>query len=147
MGFIPASSRFAGAFLLGATALGVAACNSGTNAQPQIPLTVVNEVLFLTDQQNSALRFDNGAVYHKGGLRGLIVVRQNAGTYLAFDRTCPYQPQDTCARVRIEPFIRIFDSCCQSQFGFTGQPQGGPATLPLRRYSTALSGNTLTITN
>ncbi|SET92122.1 Rieske (2Fe-2S) protein [Hymenobacter actinosclerus] len=147
MRFVPASSRFLGFCALAATALGVAACNSGSSAQPQIPLTIVNEVLFLTDQQNSALRFDNGAVYHKGGLRGLIVVRQNAGSYLAFDRTCPYQPQDTCARVRIEPYLRLFDPCCQSQFGFTGQPQGGPATLPLRRYSTALSGNTLTITN
>lgn len=133
--------------MLAATALGLTACNSGSNAQPQIPLAIVNEVLFLTDQQNSALRFDNGAVYTKGGLRGLIVVRQNAGTYLAFDRTCPYQPQDTCARVRIEPLFRLFDPCCQSQFSFTGQPQGGPATLPMRRYSTALSGNTLTITN
>lgn len=140
-------SRFVAPLLLAAATLSLAACNSGNNAQPQIPLAVVNEVLFLTDQQNSALRFDNGAVYHKGGLRGLIVVRQSAGSYLAFDRTCPYQPQDTCGRVRIEPLLRLFDPCCQSQFGFTGQPQGGPTTLPLRRYSTALSGNTLTITN
>lgn len=147
MRFFSVPLHFFGALLLAAVVLGVGACNSGSNVQPQIPLAVVNEVLFLTDQQNSSLRFDNGAVYVKGGLRGLIVVRQNAGTYLAFDRTCSYQPQDTCARVRIEPFIRIFDPCCQSQFGFTGQPQGGPATLPLRRYSTALSGNTLTITN
>ena len=147
MRFTLLSSRLTGALLLATGTVGIAACNSGTNAQPQIPLTVVNEVLFLTDQQNSALRFDNGAVYTKGGLRGLIVVRQSAGSYLAFDRPCPYQPQDTCARVRIEPLLRLFDPCCQSQFGFTGQPQGGPASLPLRRYSTALSGNTLTITN
>ncbi|NVO85711.1 Rieske (2Fe-2S) protein [Hymenobacter terrestris] len=144
---IPVFSRFLGLCVLATTALGIAACGSGSNAQPQIPLAIVNEVLFLTDQQNSALRFDNGAVYTKGGLRGLIVVRQNVGTYLAFDRTCPYQPQDTCARVRIEPLFRLFDPCCQSQFSFTGQPQGGPATLPMRRYSTALSGNVLTITN
>ena len=143
------SSRFGIGAVLLSLALALPACNSGGNAQPQIPLAAVSEVLFLTDQKNSALRFDNGAVYLRGkpGVRGIIVIRQNASSYLAFDRNCPYQPQDTCARVFIEPFVRIYDPCCQSQFSFQGQPQGGPATLPLRRYTTALSGNTLTITN
>lgn len=126
----------------------LSACNSsGGDAQPQIPLAAVNEQLILTDQQNSALRFDNGAIAIRGGVRGIIVVRQNSSTYLAFERNCPYQPLDTCARVTIEPFLRLYDPCCKSQFSFTGQPEAGPATLPLRRYSTALSGNLLTITN
>ncbi|MBT9395437.1 hypothetical protein KLP40_19895 [Hymenobacter sp. NST-14] len=136
------------AALLAGLLLAFSACNStGSNVQPQIPLAAVNELLVLTDQQNANLRFDNGAVYHKGGVRGLIVVRQNASTYLAFERNCPYQPQDTCARIFINPFVQLYDPCCQSQFSFTGQPQGGPASLPLRRYNTALSGNNLTITN
>ncbi|MCB2406677.1 hypothetical protein [Hymenobacter lucidus] len=122
-------------------------CGAGSEAQPQIPLTSFNEVLYLTDQQNSALRFDNGAVYHAGGVRGLIVVRQNASTYLAFERTCTYNSADTCARVKFTPFVQIYDPCCKSQFNFQGQVQGGPANLPLRRYATSLSGNTLTITN
>ncbi|MBX0291550.1 hypothetical protein K3G63_13955 [Hymenobacter sp. HSC-4F20] len=126
----------------------LASCNSSAgDAQPQIPLAAVNEVLFLSDQQNSNLRFDNGAVYHKGGVRGLIIVRQNVSSYLAFDRNCPYHPLDTCARVKIDPFLRLYDPCCNSQFSFQGQVQGGPATRPLRQYNTALSGNTLTITN
>ena len=136
------------AYLLLAGPALLVACNSGSsNVQPQIPLAAVNEQLVLTDQQNSNLRFDNGAVYVKGGVRGIVVVRQNASSYLAFERTCPYQPQDTCSRVKVEPFLRLYDPCCKSQFSFTGQPESGPATLPLRRYSTALSGNILTITN
>ncbi|WP_157807655.1 hypothetical protein [Hymenobacter chitinivorans] len=122
-------------------------CGSSTNVQPQIPIVAFSEVLYLTNQENSALRFDNGAVYHKGGVNGLIVVRQNASTYLAFERTCTYNPTDTCARVKISPFVQLFDPCCKSQFNFQGQPQGGPASLALRRYSTSLSGNILTITN
>ncbi|MCB2376576.1 hypothetical protein LGH70_03220 [Hymenobacter sp. BT635] len=122
-------------------------CGSNSEAQPQIPLAAFNEVLNLTDQQNSNLRFDNGAVYHTGGVRGLIVVRQNASTYLAFERTCTYNSADTCARVKFVQFAQIFDPCCKSQFNFQGQVQGGPANLPLRRYSTSLSGNILTITN
>ena len=93
------------------------------------------------------MRFDNGAVYVKGGVRGIIVVRQNATSFLAFDRNCSYRPLDTCARVRIDPFLRLFDPCCQSQFSLQGQVQGGPATRPLRRYTTSLAGNILTITN
>lgn len=132
----------------GAVATLLTGCNSSSNdGQPQIPLAAVNEILFLTDQQNSNLRFDNGAVYHKGGVRGLIIVRQNASSYLAFDRNCPYQPLDTCARLKIDPFLRLYDPCCQSQFSLQGQPQAGPATRPLRQYNASLSGNTLTITN
>lgn len=134
--------------LAGTGALALAACNStNDSAEPQIPLAAFNTSLNLIDQQNSSLRFDNGAVYHTGGVRGLIVVRQNAGTYLAFDRNCPYQPLDTCARLRIEPQVYLYDPCCKSQFTLQGQLLSGPATRPLRQYRTSLSGNILTITN
>ncbi|GAB3232026.1 hypothetical protein GCM10027346_18950 [Hymenobacter seoulensis] len=133
------------AFLAASVLVG---CNSSSgDVQPQIPLAAVNEVVNLTNQQSSNLRFDNGAIYISGGVRGIIVVRQTASTYLAFERNCPYQPLDTCARVKIDPFLRLYDPCCQSQFSFHGQPQSGPATRPLRQYATALSGNILTITN
>lgn len=139
--------RAVGAASLLASQLLLGACNNTDNVQPQIPLAAVNELVVLTDQQNSNLRFDNGAVYIKGGVRGIIVVRQNASNYLAFERNCPYQPLDTCAVVKIDPFIRLYDPCCKSQFSLQGQVQGGPANQNLRRYSTALSGNLLTITN
>lgn len=125
------------------------ACGSGSSdPSPYIPYTIVNEVLNLTNQENANLRFDNGAVTHAGGLRGLIVVRQNASTYLAFERTCPYQPTSACARVHIDA-SRLFltDSCCGSKFDLQGQPISGPAARPLQRYATALSGNLLTINN
>ncbi|UOQ80319.1 hypothetical protein [Hymenobacter sp. 5414T-23] len=108
-----------------ATSVVLAACSNSNDAQPQIPLATVNELVVLTDQKNSNLRFDNGAVYINGGVRGIIVVRQNASSYLAFERNCPYQPLDTCARVKIDPFIRLYDPCCTSQFSFQGQVQGG----------------------
>ncbi|UYZ62515.1 Rieske (2Fe-2S) protein [Hymenobacter weizhouensis] len=126
----------------------LAACSSSSpDPNPQIPLAAVNEIVNLTNQQNSALRFDNGAIYVKGGVRGIIVVRQNASSFLAFERNCPYQPLDTCARIKIDPFLRLYDPCCQSQFSLQGQVQAGPATRPLRQYNTSLSGNLLTITN
>ncbi|MDF7814355.1 hypothetical protein [Hymenobacter sp. YC55] len=127
----------------------VVACGSDTtNVEPQIPIVSFSESLNITNQQYTALRADNGAIYFTGGLRGLIIVRQNASTYLAFERNCPYRVSDTCARVSIDP-SRLFlkDACCGSQFDLQGRVQGGPASRPLRKYSTALSGNILSITN
>ena len=127
----------------------LAACGSDSNnVEPQIPYVTFSTVLYLSDQQSSNLRFDNGAIYHAGGLRGLIVVRRNASTYVAFDRKCSYRVNDTCGRVAIDP-SRLFlkDACCGSQFDLQGRPQSGPASRPLRQYTTTLSGNTLNITN
>ncbi|WP_375435724.1 hypothetical protein [uncultured Hymenobacter sp.] len=127
----------------------VVSCGSDTsNVEPQIPLASFSESLNITNQQYTALRTDKGAIYFTGGVRGLIIVRQNASTYLAFERNCPYRVNDTCARVSIDA-SRLFlkDACCGSQFDLQGRVQGGPANRPLRQYSTSLSGNLLNITN
>ena len=133
-----------------------ASCNTDNGAQPLIPYAPVNLVLDLTNQQYRALRFDNGVVAlpvkgpaGAGGVRGVLVVRQSASSYLAFERNCPYQSGNTCARVGFDtspaPFLR--DSCCGSQFSLQGQVQGGPAPRALLQYNTNLSGNQLSITN
>ncbi|MCC2547424.1 hypothetical protein LJY25_13290 [Hymenobacter sp. BT175] len=140
---------FAAALLLLGSAHLLAGCGPDSGAgDPLIPYVSFNEQINLSNQQYSALRADNGAAYTNGGVKGLIIVRQNSSSYLAFERNCPYQPYDACARVRIDP-SRLFlaDTCCRSQFSLLGQPQGGPAFRPLRQYATNLSGNILTITN
>lgn len=133
--------------LLGSQLL-VACGSDTTRVEPQIPIVTFSESLNITNQQYTALRADNGAVYHTGGVRGLIIVRQNASTYFAFERNCPYRVTDTCARVSID-LSRLFlkDACCGSQFDLQGRVQGGPATRALRQYNTSISGNLLSITN
>lgn len=132
------------------------ACNSKVNPIDTIPNVPVNVQLDLLDQQNRALRFDNGVVAilpgsanGRGGVKGIYVVRQNATSYLAFERNCPYQPLDACATVTLDKSSRLFfrDSCCTSQFDLLGRVTGGPSPRPLRQYSTSLSGSLLTITN
>ena len=131
-------------------------CGAKTDDQPLIPYAPVNLSLNLTNQQYTALRFDNGAVAlpakgpaGDGGVRGVIVVRQNAGLYLAFERNCPYRPYDACALVSIDRNSRLFlrDSCCNSQFDLRGQITGGPAPRPLKQYLTTLQGSLLSVTN
>ena len=131
-------------------------CGAKNNDQPLIPYAPVNLLLNLTDQQYTALRFDNGAVTlpvkgtaGSGGVKGVIVVRLSAGSYLAFERNCPFQPFDACALVSLDRASRLFmrDSCCNSQFDLRGQITGGPTPRPLKQYITSLQGSSLNITN
>lgn len=141
---------------LGLLASGLlAACSSGTDTSSIIPSVPVNVQLDLRDQQNQALRFDNGVValpptgLNGGGVKGIYVVRHNATTYFAFERNCPYQPYNTCATVSLDRSSHLFfrDSCCTSQFDLNGAVSGGPATRSLRQYAVSMSGSLLTITN
>ena len=132
------------------------ACGSKSDAQPQIPYAPVNLSISLAAQEYAALRFDNGAISlpakgpaGNGGVKGVIVVRQSAGIFLAFERNCPYQPYNACALVSLDRNSKLFmrDSCCTSQFDLKGQVTGGPAPLPLKQYSVSAQGNLLSITN
>ncbi|SMB94732.1 iron-sulfur cluster-binding protein, Rieske family [Hymenobacter roseosalivarius DSM 11622] len=132
-----------------ALVLGLSGCGDSSSAEPLIPFISFNESISVLDQRYPQLRTDNGAAEIPGGVRGLIIVRQNATTYLAFERNCPYRPYDAaCSTVSIDA-SRLFlaDACCSSQFTLQGQTRGGPAPRPLRQYATSLSGNLLTITN
>ena len=134
----------------------LASCGSKTDTQPLIPYAPVNLSLSLAAQEYAALRFDNGAVSlpvkgpaGNGGVKGVIVVRQSAGNFLAFERNCPYQPYDACATVSLDRNSKQFmrDSCCTSQFDLKGQVTGGPTPLPLKQYIVSVQGNLLSITN
>jgi len=127
--------------------LGMGACNENTPI-PDFPNVIVNEQINLTNIQYNKLRQDNGYVYLTAGARGIIVIRRSATQYVAIERTCTYQSQNTCAQVEVDASgFYLIDSCCGSQFDLLGQVLKGPATYPLRQYATALSGNFLYITN
>lgn len=83
-----------------------------------------------------------------GGVRGIILYRLNANSYYALERNCSYHPGDACATVEVHSSgLYMVDPCCGSNFDFQGNPTGGVAWRPLRRYETFLNGNVLTITD
>lgn len=126
----------------------LAACSNDNRKVDYIPYVSVNEQINLTNIQYSALRQDRGFVYLNSGLRGIIVIRKSSNSYLAFERNCPYQPADSCARVKIDAStLFLQDDCCGSQFDFDGNVIAGPANLPLKQYATVLNGNLLYISN
>lgn len=115
---------------------------------PWQPFDVINVNLNLPEYIN--LKMDGGYVYlNDGGVRGLILYRQNPSNYIAYERNCSFQPNTACATVEVHvSTLYIFCPCCSSNFDFaSGYPTAGPAWRPLRKYDTSLNGSTLTITD
>lgn len=97
-----------------------------------------------------SLNTDGGWKYtDDGGVRGIIIYRQNASTYIAYERNCSYQPNGACATIEVHNSnLYLEDPCCGSSFDFSsGLPTGGPAWRPLNKYETILNGSDLTITD
>lgn len=82
------------------------------------------------------------------GVRGIILYKRGNDQYVAFERTCSFQPNNPCATVDVDPSGQyMVDACCGSIFSFTGDPMGGPAYRPLLQYQTSLNGSYLRIYN
>lgn len=116
----------------------------------QIPFVSFPDIIVnLKSQQYLSLQ-NQGYVTINGGLRGIILHKTTFGDeYTAYERNCSYQPNDACALVDVAlSGLSMEDQCCSSAFEFTqGNPIGGPATNPLRKYRTILNGDVLTITD
>ena len=120
----------------------------GTLERDDIPRIYVHQEINLNSFDYSTLNNFGGYVYISGGVRGIIVYRKSVSEYLAFERDCPYQPQDSCALVSVDPStLYMIDTCCSSKFDFDGNPIAGPARFPLLQYNTYLNQNYLIITS
>ncbi|UII22675.1 Rieske 2Fe-2S domain-containing protein [Fulvivirga ligni] len=118
--------------------------------QSDIPYTSFADVYINLDlPEYNSLAIDKGYYELDEGLRGIIIYRENSGSYKAYERNCPYHPYEACATVSVHSSkLYIFCPCCQSQFNSNnGYPMGGPAQYPLRQYGAYLSGRALTITD
>ena len=92
----------------------------------------------------------SGSIYvNNAGNRGLVVYRMSENEFMAFDRTCPYDPENLLARVVLEPSgISVKDPVCGSKFLLTdGFPYEGPSKSPLLQYRTSYNGEQLYIFN
>jgi hypothetical protein len=115
---------------------------------PGIPNIPVSEQINVNSLQYPQLRQDGGYVYLNAGYKGIIVVRQTATQYSAFERGCPYDPANACAQVKVDQSnLFLVDECCGSQFNFQGNVTAGPAVYGLRQYRTSLAGSILYISN
>jgi hypothetical protein len=115
---------------------------------PFIPFTEI--VINLSFPEYASLRTDGGyKEINSGGIRGIIIYRISETSYNAFERNCSFHPNDACATVNIHNSgLYLTDPCCGSTFNFSdGNPSGGIAWRPLRRYRTQVTSFTLSITD
>jgi hypothetical protein len=147
---IPSSAqRFLTTFVL-LSFIMVVSCKPDLTDEPIPYLSFGTIYLNLNLPEYASLKTDGGFHYYDdAGVRGLIIYRQSASNYIAYERNCSYQPSQACATVNVH-VSRLFmeDPCCGSFFEFaTGNPTSGVAWRPLNRYFTTLNGSDLTITD
>lgn len=135
-------------FLLIIAAIG---CKEKKNESP-IPYAEVNISLNLNDARYMELNTIGGFLYLTANYpsNGIIVYRKSFEEYLAFERTCTFEPLGDCCMLYIDDsFTFAEDTCCGSQFLLLdGSPLAeAPAKIPLKQYRTALDGSILHIYN
>ncbi len=123
-----------------------AACRKD-NAVSRVPYVYVNAVIYPNSLDFIPI---SGSIYvNNYGNRGIVVYRMEADVFFAYDRTCPYDPENPLARVVLEPSgISVKDPVCGSKFLLTdGFPYEGPSKSPLLQYRTTYNGEQLYISN
>ena len=114
-----------------------------------VPNVSVDIYIYTTDPSFINLNPVGGWVYITGGAKGILVYRKSTTEFMAYDRTCTYQPSNTNARVSVDSSnIIATDTSCGSKFLITdGSVTHSPATLPLKNYQTTFDGTVLHIYN
>jgi nitrite reductase/ring-hydroxylating ferredoxin subunit len=137
-------------FSKGLIAIVVAASCSQDLSDDNIPLTHFPDIVINISLPSNIVLASKGGykLINEGGVRGIIVYCQDVGIYHAYERNCSYTPNEACATVNVDPSnLFMIDPCCGSSFDFTtGEPIGGVAWRPLRKYQATANGSELTIT-
>ncbi len=101
------------------------------------------------DAVRATLGINQARMIDNEGVNGILLFRLEEWQFNAFDRTCPFQPEDNCAVDFDDTELKAVCPCCGSEFElfFSGHVQKGPARRPLKQYRTVIEGNRLRITN
>jgi cytochrome b6-f complex iron-sulfur subunit len=138
--FLKALAASGGAAALGTFLAGCApSLTTGSGAGSGSGIT-----LDLTKPENQSLAAVGGALALDANNldpQGLLLYRLNENTVLAFSRKCPHMG---CVVGEFQGGLAACP-CHGSQFDTNGKVVKGPAPSPLKSYSAALSGSTVTV--
>lgn len=132
-------------------ALTLQQCKKSTDTNDFFNPVQVKTQLNLNLPQYITLFNPQGFVYLPEGNKGIVVYHLPQGGYVAYDRTCSYNPKDACATVTVDrnysslrcgkyanDTTSIFTPCCASRFDLnTGIALEKPAQVPLKQYYTS----------
>lgn len=125
-------------------------CDDDFQEIPLPPADFPDIVMNLRLPEFDDLQVDRGfIIIPTAGIRGIIVYRQSATEYTAFELNCSFESNAAAANVEVDPSgFSLIDRSCTSRFSTdNGMPIAGPARSSLRIYESRLDGNTLTITD
>ncbi|MES2389461.1 MAG: hypothetical protein V4543_15770 [Bacteroidota bacterium] len=121
----------------------------GGDTRNLIPQVVVYEEVFLNSYEGLKLINPPNWIYHAGGIKGLIVHSPSTGSYVAFERCCPWNADKQNAVMVDVSGLFLVDTACGSRFDWSGNVLKGPAYMPLLQYKVdnTSAANRLVITN
>ena len=122
-------------------------CSKEQNSN--IPLVAVDYTIHTNDPAYNTVTVPGSWMYLNGGSRGLLLYRVSNEEFIAYDRHCTYDSNNSCAQVAVDSSnIIVIDDCCASEFLITdGSVIKNPASLPLKKYQTSFDGAILRIYN
>lgn len=114
-----------------------------------IPNVLVDITVNINNPGYISLTATGGYMYFSGGSRGIIAFRNSPDGFIAFDRHCPYEADNTCGILSVQSDnVSMKCACCETTFSlYDGSLQAGPAVNPVRTYNTTFDGTTLRIYN
>ena len=126
--------------------IALVSCTDNQNqVYDNVPYVYVYEEIYLTSIEAQPLTLRDGTyIYHKGGLKGLIIYRQNSEKYLAFERASTAAGQ--CQVKADGSGFFMTDTCSSTQFQWDGTVRG-TAPYPLKQYNVNKDNQRLVITN
>lgn len=118
------------------------------NLQNPIPNVPINRSFNIGSPENAALNAVGGyIIVPEEGYGGLILVRATYEDMYAFDMQCTHDPYDIAGRT-VENGVFLTCNICQSEFiTISGQVSKGPASIPLKPYSTSFNGQIVYVNN
>lgn len=115
-----------------------------------VPNVYVDLTIYVNDAHNIALQIVDGWKYFDGGNRGVVVYRKSQNEFVAYERTCPFKPEESNSMVAVDTTNNIIlkDVSCTAQFLLSdGSPISGPAVIPLKQFRCIFDGTVLRVTN
>jgi Rieske Fe-S protein len=116
-------------------------CKKNQN-QDNAPIVPVDIYVNLNLPQNQPLAIPGGWAYAQGGIKGVIIYRRGMDEFVAFDRNCTYNEENSCGTATVDSSNVLIDCSCDGSVYniFDGSVNQGPATLPLRQYNASYDG-------
>lgn len=119
------------------------------NTYSGIPNQSVNITIYPSDPQfATTIGVPGGWVYLTGGNKGIIVYRKSNTEFMAYERTCTYDPGSTYKLMVLSDNVTVMDSACNSKYLLLdGSVTQGPAASAMKAYNCSYDGNALFISN